>query len=1739
MKRGFSATYRYPQEYDMTKTAKLTNSMNSTYLKSFNQWGGVSYADILSNYPEEMINACWDNLSRSILENYQSGKGTMIKGFGTFTFTNVEYSLEGTNNQYYRDIKRRKPVFIVSTEFVEYLKPGMYTKKGGLLYYTQKINNSVPIVKVNYSKISYGINISKEECYTIISTTFKLMGDQIRRGEYIPKYMQDLGMLLLRGHIYGMKFDDYLFENLSQKTQKLIHTKKNLRLYMETKDSKGIRHRNIEDIDKAERDIRPKKAVITSITKSADNWLQKNMGIDVKKDIKDEPRDDLYLNKPLIKNEFYVDQRDYRKYPLQNLRGLNIPQNILEGIYNSKYLLIRNMKRIDRHGDGLIPKYDFINCFRDTNCHHLLRTELIEKITDAYINNDPDIIMIHYNHLINALCEDIKNIINNEYNNFPIEKYKYTIPKNNKRAQSAYAFNKESGNLTNEAISSLQTYNNINNINENEIYDEMDKIDRLAEFIEKENKSRKMISYLALIAILRKHKLNIDKIKMIKILKFLNISNPNAFYLNEVLNKINKYFINKRNNKQNIRNKRKKRNRNTMSNGYIKKDNINYEDKDNNFVINAIQIIKNRIFEKNGEVDNINKYFEHLLSYNICRKENIIFPQEFERLLQLEEYDFTSEEIYILFNYIDTKKDGYIDRLEFINAFKEIPYPLTVLKDFIIKNNLSVGDIAYKVGIDLYNINSYDEISKNLIDRLDFRAKLKSLNEEFEPGFIDTLFNMIGPKGLTKVITVDEFLNFFNILPQKEQQEYKYLHKIKDKSIELCQKIIPQCVSLNEIKKECQKYDPNITGKISVFDFFDVLHYYINDKIDDKDIIYTLRAYGYIDNNDNVKYNKFLMMVFIEHIDDKFDLCLNLFKKFLNEECCDDLFIFIAKINNIPNDSNLNRVVNRQRLYEFFRQRIDMLEFNTINKFDYNNDGIIDMNDLKNVIINYIDKNFFYSNNNKINENIDYNFEENKNIYINIRGALDKLNMTDNNLFYYLDNNKDNFIDFNEFRNQINKLPLVVKLTQKQLNLFFSYLDEFNNGKVDINSFQKKLGIIKEYINSHNEQGYKGNATMENLILSEFDKYCKKYYKLSDTELFSIIDSDLDGIISPKDMNNFCIKNLFLSPNELSDDIIIRFIEAISLTRSRNLTLADIQNLMKCFKKNDLDNIRFNIHNYCNESENINLNMDRKENKEWLEHVVDKIGDFISEKYDDNIKRFYDDYNVTDFRNKGQGLSFENFNEFIIKNYLLFEPYHIYNNENQKIALFNYLSNNKKFITLDNLNYIFGNDDDNEDNTNLYFYQKMHNDIISFLNDNFENPESAFKYFHNNIPLSNKNDYITKKEFFNSLSNLFPNKYATNTILTYYQKYFKDKPVITYGEFAYIYYNLYNDEYQYVNSLKNTSKIKTIRSETSNNNFTSYKSPFITEKNKKLITPYDSDPLEKIKRLILSARIDFKKACIDYIDYISGKNGLINQYQFLNFIKKLNLGLTNIEIEDIMNKSGMTYDGYINLEDFYKYITNKEINLECTEKHIIAILKQIKQYMYKYYKSPRLAFDSNDIYKKGFIDFERFKKLIYELYYKEKQKEINYPVVKAIYDFIDVRKDGVIDLNEWNKVFAITESNLDAIKGPESQYIREWEGSEEMAEVYKKISKNKKLIKEKVKLYNIKTSSNMLIQENNLIDILIHVLGRLRLSYPQWKMIVSIGNTNRSGIIDFNAFINAVDSYVNNWNSHPRNFVKK
>ena len=1764
-------TYGSPLQYK--KSARLTNSVNALGLRTFNNWGGINYQEILSNYPNEIKEKCWLNLSRCIIENYHSGKGTSIKGFGTFTFTNVEYNLEGTTNQYNRDIKPRYPVFLVSNEFVDYLKPGIYTEKSGLIYYTQKLNNKVPIIKLNLAKISYGANISKEECFTILSSTIKLMADQIRRKAYNNnKSLPDLGLLINRGNIFGVKFDYNLIDSISLQTEKLIHTKKNLRFYMETKDSQGIPHKDIEDIDKAERDLRPKTAVLTKVTPSGDGWLQGNMGIDVKKDIKDLPREDIHLGKVIKKNEYLVDQRYFRNFPVQNLMGLHIPQDILEAIYNNKSLLLRGMKQIDRHGDGLIPKYDFINSFHRTNVHHNLRIELIGKITDVYIGNDPEIIMVNYNNIMNSLCKDIKRIIENEYYHFPIEKYKNTIPKNNKRANSAYAFSLDSGNLENAAISSIPRYQKLPQINGRDVINDINKIAKVIFYI-RNNLRNHMISYLSLINKLQSYQISINKVQMIKILKFLDIQNPNAFNINDLISKLNKHtdqrlnandsYNNKfRPNSTFDPNKRYKTNLSSLNNNNISQQNTlkssnstqNYNYPSNHETdIKVITKIRDRIYSYGIELDEISRYFDHLLSYNICRKENVIFPDEFERLLILEKYDFTTPEIYSAFNYLDTKKDGIMDRIEFIQILKHVPHPITTILNYIRNNKLTVDDIAYKMGFDIYNCPLEDTLNVK-VDRLYFSNKMKMLNEKFDVDFLQSLFFSI-TQGKTET-NMNHIFEVFNVL---KDESFKDLFNIKEDFEIQCIDTIPKCVTFKEAKNTFLKMDKYITGKIPLEKFLSQMRTYLKGKIKEKNLIHFCRTKRYIDEKNYINYQNFLSYVYKDTKDDVWKKCLDEFMRFLHTECNDDLFIFFVKINNMSNNSNIKKTLTNDRFFEFFRGRVDMVQMEMMNKFDFDEDGVISMDDLKNIILTYVDRHFF-DDQKKINQGIlmknnRQKYEENKKFYLVLKEALTKINMTEDNLFYYLDKNRDGYIDINEFYTQISKLPLSKKYTKNQIDLFYTFFDEYNNGKVDINIFKNKIRIFKDDMRNNQENGYMGNSTIENLILTEITKYYQNNDHLCDTEFFSILDSDNDGKISIRDMKIFAVNTLLISPNELDDNKILRFIEAISLTKTNNLVLADIQNLMQCILSNNLQTFRNNIYHFCNEGIT-KSNPD----PEWINDVINKIGMFVDENYDGNVKKLYDDYNLTAFRNKNQGLSFENFVTFVEANYLLFQSYHI--NSSEQRVLFNFISKNKKFITLDDLNRLFARKKINNNKSipkeeekgtdisyNSDYYGQMHNDILIFLHENFPTCEDAFKYFHavkmakgdetptTNDNISNKN-YLTKKEFFDGISKMFPEKYSTNTILNYYIKTFKKKDendIIKFSEFYYIYYNDYKFDTQFNKSLSKDSKILTTRPVVNDIPFMTFNSPFPTKEHKKLETPYDLDPLEKIKRLILTSKIDFPSVFRRYIN--ESGNGMANQFEFRNMIKRLDLGLTNIEIEDIINKSGLTSDGYINLVDFYKYITGENKNLVISKENIMQILKELKQLIYKYYSNPRLAFELNDNEIQGTMDFDKFKKIIHDVYTRESKPTLTYPVLKYIYDYIDVRKDGVIDLNEWSKVFATSEGKLDyeQAKPEKMKILREWETSKEIIEIYKLIARNKRLIRDKVRLFTV-GSNVMLINANNLIDILKNILGKLRLSQTQWKMIVSLGDKDKSGLIDFDAFIKIVEATSKMERSHP---VKK
>ena len=87
--------------------------------------------------------------------------------------------------------------------------------------------------------------------------------------------------------------------------------------------------------------------------------------------------------------------------------------------------------------------------------------------------------------------------------------------------------------------------------------------------------------------------------------------------------------------------------------------------------------------------------------------------------------------------------------------------------------------------------------------------------------------------------------------------------------------------------------------------------------------------------------------------------------------------------------------------------------------------------------------------------------------------------------------------------------------------------------------------------------------------------------------------------------------------------------------------------------------------------------------------------------------------------------------------------------------------------------------------------------------------------------------------------------------------------------------------------------------------------------------------------------------------------------------------------------------------------------------------------------------------------------------------------------------------------------------------------------IYKLIGKNRKIIKERV-FAKIGNNSNMLIKVNQLVDILKNVLFNIKLSQTQWKMIASIGDMDKSGIIDFNIFMSIIENTNKIGLSHPK-----
>ena len=358
-------------------------------------------------------------------------------------------------------------------------------------------------------------------------------------------------------------------------------------------------------------------------------------------------------------------------------------------------------------------------------------------------------------------------------------------------------------------------------------------------------------------------------------------------------------------------------------------------------------------------------------------------------------------------------------------------------------------------------------------------------------------------------------------------------------------------------------------------------------------------------------------------------------------------------------------------------------------------------------------------------------------------------------LFKKFDKDNDGFINCVDFNKSIDE---IINLSPAIKDQFFNYLDFYHNGLVDSETFTKR---IVDY--NSGDIIIQNDNKKEIEILEKLKEFICKNKKLSDTEIFQAMDKDCDGLINIKDLKSFIINNLFITECEFNKYQLQRIMMSLSLSKNSQIGLSDLREFINLCHNKEYMNLKevFKI------TMNQNLSI-LKKNNDWINDVIERFGMFISEKYD-SIEQFFDE-NTEKGTNK---FTFNDFMSFHEKNDELFNIGFNLTKDELILVYTSLDSHKKKFLTLQDL----------KNKLEIFnFYNKMHIDIRNFMQENFKNGVDAFKYFiksktdidtiKSESIIDKNKDYITLKEFFDAFENIFPDKYQTNTILKYLNKYF-------------------------------------------------------------------------------------------------------------------------------------------------------------------------------------------------------------------------------------------------------------------------------------------------------------------------------------------------------------------------------
>ena len=189
--------------------------------------------------------------------------------------------------------------------------------------------------------------------------------------------------------------------------------------------------------------------------------------------------------------------------------------------------------------------------------------------------------------------------------------------------------------------------------------------------------------------------------------------------------------------------------------------------------------------------------------------------------------------------------------------------------------------------------------------------------------------------------------------------------------------------------------------------------------------------------------------------------------------------------------------------------------------------------------------------------------------------------------------------------------------------------------------------------------------------------------------------------------------------------------------------------------------------------------------------------------------------------------------------------------------------------------------------------------------------------------------------------------------------------------------------------------------------------------------------------------------------------------------------------------------------------------------------------------SPRDAFARFDASRTGKLSYADFAKLVNTAYSAGALEVPSYPVLKDLFDIVDIRKDGIIDLSEWLSSFKIATVPRPSSSKPQSRAGagvacssgNEWEGTREFEMVVAHIGRNRKMLAEQFAGF---ASGEGLVSVDRAVRVLRDSLLAQVGALNEAKMKVLLRAGERDGKVDYRRLLEVYKERVGQRVAHPR-----